>query len=146
MDHLVAATTYRDMFECMSDALIFADTQGIIRIWNKGAEDLFGFTAAEAGGRSLDLIIPEHLRQAHWEGFHKAVGRGATLHGRRSMITRSLHKSGQQLYVDMSFAVARNSGSEITGSIAIARNATERFLEEKTLRRQLAALTAKQST
>jgi signal transduction histidine kinase len=62
------------------------------------------------------------------------------------MITRSLHKSGQQLYVDMSFAVARNAGGEITGSIAIARNATERFLEEKTLRRQLAALTAKQST
>lgn len=136
-------TIYRDILECMSEALIFADPEGVIRIWNAGAECLFGYAPAEAVGRSLDLIIPENLRKAHWEGFHRAVSQGATSHGRCSIITRSLHKSGRQLYVDMSFAVVKNQAGETIGSTAVARDATERYLEEKSLRRQLAELTAK---
>src|SRR5262249_28956958 len=104
---------YRDILESMSEALIFADTQGIIRVWNPGAESIFGHTAAEAVGQSLDLIIPEHLRQAHWEGFDRAIAQASTTHGRRSMITRSLHKNGQAHYVDMSFAVVKNQAGEI---------------------------------
>lgn len=142
-DSFTVGTAYRDILECMSEALIFADPKGIIRIWNPGAEYVFGYTSAEAVGRSLDLIIPENLRKAHWEGFHRAVSQGATAHGRSSIITRSLHKSGQQLYVDMSFAVVKNQAGETIGSTAVARNATERYLEEKSLRRQLAELTAK---
>lgn len=145
-DSVTVGTTYRDILECMSEALIFADPKGIIRIWNPGAECLFGYSSAEANGRSLDLIIPENLRKAHWEGFHRAISQGATAHGRCSIITRSLHKSGQQLYVDMSFAVVKNQAGETIGSTAVARNATERHLEEKSLRRQLAKLTAKPST
>lgn len=133
-----AGTLYQDILGCMSDALIFADRQGIIQIWNAGAEFLFGHPSAEAVGQSLDLIIPEHLRKAHWDGFHRAVSRGATVHGRRSIITRAHHKSGRQLYVDMSFAVVKNQAGEVTGSVAIARDATDRYLEEKSLRRQLA--------
>jgi PAS domain S-box-containing protein len=144
-DSTTVGTTYRDILECMSEALIFADPEGIIRIWNPGAEYLFGYSSAEAIGRSLDLIIPEHLRKAHWEGFHRAVSQGTTAHGRTSIITRSLHKSGQQLYVDMSFAVVKNQAGETIGSTAVARNATQRYLEEKNLRRQLADLTAKPS-
>lgn len=141
----VTGETYQDIIECMSEALIFADLEGVIRIWNPGAEVIFGYTAIEAIGLSLDLIIPEHLRKAHWHGFHRAVGRGATVHGRRSIITRSLNKNGEQLYVDMSFAVVKNQAGETIGSTAIARNGTERHLEDKSLRRQLADLTAKQS-
>jgi PAS domain S-box-containing protein len=138
-----AGTIYQDILECISEALICADPEGVIRIWNPGAEFLFGYTPAEAVGQSLNLIIPEHLRKAHWDGFHRAVSQGATAHGRCSIITRSLHKSGQQLYVDMSFGVVKNQAGETIGSTAIARNATERYLEEKSLRRQLAELTAK---
>jgi PAS domain S-box-containing protein len=136
-----AETIYQDILECMSEALIFADPEGLIQIWNPGAEFIFGYTSAEAIGQSLDLIIPEHLRKAHWDGYHRAVSQGVTTHGRRSIITRSLHKSGQQLYVDMSFAVVKNQAGETIGSTATARNATERYLEEKSLRRQLAELT-----
>jgi PAS domain S-box-containing protein len=144
-DGVTAGTIYRDILECMSEALIFADPDGIIRIWNPGAEFIFGYTSAEAVGRSLDLIVPEHLRKAHWDGFHRAVSQGFTAHGRSSIITRSLQKSGQQLYVDMSFAVVKNQAGETIGATAIARNATERYLEEKSLRRQLAELTEKPS-
>jgi PAS domain S-box-containing protein len=139
-----AETTYQNILECMSEALIFADQDGIIQIWNPGAEFIFGYTSDEAVGQSIDLIIPEHLRKAHWDGFNRAVSRGTTAYGRRSVITRSLHKSGQQLYVDMSFAVVNNHAGKTIGATAIARNTTERYLEEKKLRRQIAELTAKQ--
>lgn len=132
-----------EMLRCMPEALIFSDLEGIIRIWNPGAENVFGFTAAEAIGQNLDLIIPERLRQAHWDGFNKAVARGGTLPGRTSMITRSLHKSGEQIYVDMSFAMVKNQAGKMLGAMAVARDATKRFTEEKNLRKQLAELTPK---
>lgn len=128
-DH--AETMSADIIRGMSEALIFADTEGIIRNWNPGAEAVFGYASSEAVGQSLDLIIPERLRKAHWDGFNNALARGATVHGRRSMVTRSLHKDGQTVYVDMSFAVVKNAAGEVTGSVAIARDATQRILEEK---------------
>jgi PAS domain S-box-containing protein len=137
-DSFTSETSCQDILQCIAEALIFADAAGIIRAWNPGAESLFGFSAAEALGRSLDLIIPEQLRKAHWDGFQRAIDRGATVHGRRSIITRSLHKSGQQLYVDMSFAIVKNQAGETIGSAAVARDATQRHLDEKNLRRQLA--------
>ena len=50
-----------------SDAIIATDHSGIIDFWNPGAERIFGFSADEAVGHSLDLIIPENLRDRHWE-------------------------------------------------------------------------------
>lgn len=132
--------TSQDILRCMPEALIFSDLEGIIRLWNPGAEAIFGFTATESIGQSLDLIIPEHLRKAHWDGFHKAIVRGGTKPGRGSLVTRSLHKSGGQIYVDMSFAMVKNQAGEMLGAMAVARDATARYLEEKNIRRQLAEL------
>lgn len=134
-----------DIVRCMPEAVIFADLQGIIRGWNAGAEAVFGFSATEAVGQSLDLIIPEKLRKAHWDGYDKAIARGDTMPGRGSRITRALHKSGEQLYVDMSFAMVKSQSQELLGSMAVARDATARFLEEKKLRQQAAAMAAKPS-
>ena len=137
------ATLSGDILRSMTEALIFSDLQGIIQLWNPGAENVFGFGAAEALGQSLDLIIPERMRKAHWDGFNKAIARGATLPGRTSLITRSLHKSGEQIFVDMSFAMVKDEAGHMLGSMAVARDATARFLEQKELRRQLAELTPK---
>src|SRR5207302_2037875 len=90
------------IIEQAADAVIFADAEGKIRIWNAAAAELFGVPASEALGRSLDLIVPERLRAAHWAGFRRALESGETrLHG-RATITRALHPSGKRLYVDMS--------------------------------------------
>jgi PAS domain S-box-containing protein len=132
-----------DILRAMTEAVIFADLKGIIVYWNRGSEDLFGFSAQEAVGQSLDLIIPEKLRAAHWAGWDKAIAHGDTLSGRGSRITRGLHKTHPQLYVDMSFAMVKNAAGQLTGSMAVARDATARFLEEKNLRKQLADLTPK---
>lgn len=128
--------------EYSSDAIIFADQQGVIRLWNPSAQALFGFPAHEAIGQSLDLIIPERLRAAHWKGFHQAIEAGRTKYGRRAMITRSTHKSGEKLYVDMSFAIMRDAVGQVVGSVAIARDSTERHAANAALRTRIAELEA----
>ena len=133
-----------NIVRAIPEALIYADLQGIIRIWNQGAETIFGFTAEEAVGQSLDLIIPERLRQAHWDGYNKAIAHGDTLSSKGSRMTKSLHKNEQQqLYVDMSFAMVKNDVGQVIGSLAIARDATEKFMAEKNLRKQIAELSGK---
>ena len=127
----------------MPEAVLACDLDGTIRVWNPGCEKVFGWPASEALGQSLDLIIPERMRKAHWDGFNAAVERGGVKPGRTAMITRSLHKSGESIYVDMSFEMVKDAQGHVIGSMAVARDATARFNEEKALRKQLAELTAK---
>lgn len=119
---------------CMMEAVIHADRQGLIALWNPAAEAMFGFSTAEAIGQSLDIIIPERLREAHWRGFHTAIASGRTRLNGRPTVTRALHKSGATLYVEMSFAMVCASSGEVIGSVAVARDATERVQREKAAR------------
>lgn len=119
----------------VADALIYADRQGVIRVWNAQAEAVFGFSAREALGQSLDLIIPERYRAAHWTGFDRAMERGHTVHGAEVRTTRSKHKDGRRLYVDMTFSVVHDEAGKALGSAAMARDVTERHLSEKAQRR-----------
>ena len=111
------------------DVIIFADCQGAIRVWNHGAETVFGHSAAEVLGESLDLIIPERLRTAHWNGFHKAVNSGQTRYQNQVLTTRSMHKDGSRLYVELSFGLVRDGNGAIVGSLAIGRDCTARHLK-----------------
>ena len=54
-------------------AVVVADTAGLIRQWDDGAQAMFGYPPERAIGHSLDLLVPEHLRAAHWTGFHHAT-------------------------------------------------------------------------
>ena len=143
---LTLESTAVQLLRSMPEALIFCDLEGIIRGWNPGAEKVFGWPAAEAVGQSLDLLIPERMRKAHWDGFNQAIARGGVKPGRSSAITRSLHKSGEFIYVDMSFEMVKDDKGRLLGSMAVARDATARFNEEKALRKQLAELTVKPAT
>jgi PAS domain S-box-containing protein len=115
----------------VADALIYADKDGVIRAWNAQAEAVFGFSTAEALGQRLDLIIPERFRAAHWTGFNRAMERGHTTHGAEVRTTRSKHKDGRKLYVDMTFSVVKSADGRVLGSAAMARDVTERYLAEK---------------
>lgn len=112
---------FRLVVEQSPDAIIFADHEGVVRIWNRTAVDLFGYPPEEAIGQTLDIIIPEHLRRAHWEGFGKALASGHTKHGRRALKTRATHKSGDKLYVSVAFAVVKDQRGKAIGAIATAR-------------------------
>ncbi len=117
--------------EQTADAIIYSDRQGVIERWNAAATTMFGYAAAEAIGQSLDLIIPEHLRAAHWRGFDAAMASGTTrLHGRPTL-TRAQHKSGSKLYVEMSFALVVDAAGAVLGSVAMVRDVTERMEREK---------------
>ena len=115
---------YQAIVEQAAEAIVFADREGIIRIWNRGAERLFGHRAAEALGNSLDLIIPERFRAAHWAGFSQAIDAGETRYAGRILRTRSVHKDGGKLYVDLSFGVIRGPDGAVTGAFAIGRDST----------------------
>ena len=129
----------RAILEHAADIMIFADAEGVIRLWNAAAVRAFGFAAEEALGNSLDLIIPEHLRRAHWIGFRRAMKSGATRLGGRPTVTRALHKSGQRRYVEMSFAVVRLPSGVVAGSVAVARDATAECEEQKSRGRESTA-------
>jgi PAS domain S-box-containing protein len=117
--------------EQTADAVIYSNRQGMIERWNAAAAAMFGYAAPEALGQSLDLIIPEHLRAAHWRGFDAAMASGTTrLHGRPTL-TRAQHKSGSRLYVEMSFALVADAAGAVLGSVAMVRNVTERMEREK---------------
>ena len=117
----------------IADAVIYADDAGTIRRWNRAAADLFGYSPAEALGQSLDLIIPEHLRAAHWRGFEAAVASGALKLSGRPTVTRAMHRTGRRLYVEMTFALVTGhaGGGAARGAVAVARDVTERIEQQR---------------
>ena len=119
------------ILEEVADAVIYSDRSGAIVRWNQGSTALFGFSAEEALGQNLDLIVPEHLRAAHWRGFDAAMASGATKLSGRPTLTRALHKSGRRLYVEMTFAVVKGETGEVLGSVGMARDVTERVERER---------------
>ena len=112
--------------------VIYADRSGAVIRWNRAAAALFGFSAEEMLGQSLDRIIPEHLRAAHWGGFNAAMTKGVMKLQGRPTLTRALHKSGRKLYVEMTFGIVKGDAEGcVLGSVAMARDVTERVERER---------------
>jgi PAS domain S-box-containing protein len=126
-----ASTLAESILEQIADAVIYTDEQGTIRRWNQAATALFGYSPAEAIGRPLDLIIPEHLRAAHWRGFETAMTRGALKLQGRPTLTRATHQSGRKLYVEMTFALVKDQAGAVRGAVAVARDVTERIEQQR---------------
>jgi PAS domain S-box-containing protein len=118
----------RAVVEQAPDAIIVTNNVGDIRIWNNRAVEIFGFSAAEALEGGLDLIIPEHLRSAHWRGFRESIAFGRTKSKGHGMLSRAVHKGGKKLYVELSFAIIVDQFAKTLGALAIARDVTERHL------------------
>src|SRR5438552_14728883 len=122
-----------------SDAIIATDRDGVIRHWNQGAERIFGHVAAEAVGKSLDLIIPEQLRARHWEGYSHVMQTGRSRYGEGELLAvPGLRKDGTRVSLEFTVAMIRDEAGEMVGVAAILRNVTARFEEMKALRRQVA--------
>lgn len=117
--------------EQTAEAIVYANREGVIERWNAAAAAMFGFSSGEAIGSSLDLIIPERLRAAHWRGFDAAMKTGTLRLSGHPTLTRGLHKSGSKLYIEMSFSLVRDAQGKVLGSVAVARDATERIEREK---------------
>jgi PAS domain S-box-containing protein len=118
------------LLDSLPDALVLADTDGNIRLWNAAAERLFGHTRAEAVGQGLNLLIPERFRPAHDAGFARAIATGHLRTGTRVLRTRSNHKDGRRLYVDFTFGLLKDATGAVVAVHALARDATEAHLQQ----------------
>lgn len=123
-----------------AEAIVVTGTDGNIQLWNKGATRIFGFSADDAIGASLDLIIPEKLRRRHWDGYHNTMTTGYTRYGDKLLSVPALHKDGHRLSIEFSVALLRDESDQIVGISAIMREVSERREAEKALRTKLAEL------
>jgi PAS domain S-box-containing protein len=126
------------------EAILFADREGVIRLWNAGAEAMFGWSAAEAVGKSMDMIIPERLRQRHWDGWEKVMKTGVTRYsGNELLAVPALRKDGSTLSIEFSIQLLRDDSGAILGPVAVIRDVTARWQKDKELRLRLKELEAK---
>ena len=127
----------------VGDAIVVCDAAGAITLWNPAAQRMFGFSEDEAIGKSLDLIIPERQRQRHWDGYHKTMETGQTRYGNDVLRVPALHKDGRSLSIAFTVALLYSDEKKVTSIIALIRDETARFAEERSLRKRLAELEAK---
>ena len=121
-----------------SEAIIAADRNGIICFWNPGAERIFGHAAADAIGRSLDLIIPERLRNRHWDGYRGTISTGRSRYGEGDVLSvPAQHKSGATISIEFTVLPLRDGSDAIIAIVAIMRDVTKRFEEIRQLKRRL---------
>jgi PAS domain S-box-containing protein len=130
----------RRIVEEMPEAVIFTDRQGLVRLWNRAAETMFGYSAHEALGQSLDLIVPERFRARHWEGYRRVMATGATVYGQRLLAVPAMRKDGRRISIEFSIALLKDESGAVTGAAAVVRDVTARWQAERELRTRLAAL------
>ncbi len=133
-EHLIAST---------SDAVVYADRDGAIRVWNPGAGRIFGFTEAEALGRSLDIIIPAKLRERHWHGYWATIETGQSRYADGQLLSvPAIRKDGTRISIEFNIVPFTDAAGRMIGIAAIMRDVTARFEELRALRKELAASSA----
>ena len=136
----------RRIVETAGDAVIFSDRDGIIRLWNRAAEGIFGYTKTEAVGQSLDLVIPERQRDLHWKGYGKAMLDGVTKSGSETLAVPAVTKDGERISIEFTINLLRDGEGKVLGPVAVVRDVTARWFREKEMRQRLAFLEAGQTT
>jgi PAS domain S-box-containing protein len=120
--------------------IIFADNGGIIRLWNSGAEAMFGYTTAEAIGHTMEIIIPEKHRARHDEGYARVMQTGITKYGREALAVPAMRKDGSRISIEFTIVLVRSAEGSVLGAAAIVQDVTARWERDKALRSRLAEL------
>lgn len=124
------------------DAIIASDASGRVTLWNPGAERIFGWTAEEALGQTLDMITPERQRKRHWEGYERSMATGQTKYGTSLLRVPALHKDGRTLSIAFTIAMIFTDDHKVGQVVAIIRDETQRWQDERALRTRIAELEA----
>jgi PAS domain S-box-containing protein len=125
------------LVEQAPDAVIFAGNDGVIQTWNPAAAAMFGYSEVEAVGQSLDIIVPDQFRDAHWKGYDRALEAGDTKYRGQSLPTRAQKANGEALYVELSFAIVHGRDGAVIGALAHARDINDRFEKDRASRRRM---------
>jgi PAS domain S-box-containing protein len=133
---------FQRLVDASPEATIIADVEGVIRYWNVAAETLFGYSASEALGRTLDLIIPEPQRARHWAGYHEVMRTGQTRYGREVLAVPALRKDGARVSIEFHVVLLREASGQVQAIAAQMRDVTEHWTRDRALQQQLRALEA----
>src|SRR5215217_1605844 len=133
---------FEQLVRGIGDGVIVCDAAGAITFWNDAATRIFGFTASDALGHSLDLIIPERQRQRHWDGYHKTASTGETRYGNDLLRVPALHKEGKPLSIAFTVGMLYTPAGAVSSVIAVVRDDTARWSEERALRARVRELEA----
>jgi PAS domain S-box-containing protein len=136
----MSAIDLEQLVAAVGDAIVVCDAAGAITLWNPAAERIFGFTQADALGQSLDIIIPQRQRQRHWDGYHKTMETGITKYGNDVLRVPALRKDGSTLSIAFTVAMLHTPDGKVSAIVAIIRDETARFAEERGLRKRLMEL------
>jgi nitric oxide dioxygenase len=132
---------HRRFLDDAPDAILFSDSEGVIRFWNAGCRRVFGYTACEAIGQSLDIIVPEALRTRHWQGYAQMMATGTSRYSAGDLLAvPALHKDNRRISVEFSLTSFRDAAGEVIGLGAVMRDVTKRFEEMKALRKTVAGI------
>jgi PAS domain S-box-containing protein len=133
---------FEQLVRSAGDAVVVADTDGTIAVWNSAAARLFGYSEGEALGQPLELIIPERQRGRHNEGYAKTARTGQTRYGTSLLKVPALHKDGRALSIAFTVTLLTAPDGRVEAIAAVIRDETARFNEDRELRKRLAALEA----
>jgi PAS domain S-box-containing protein len=135
----------RIIVEESSDAIMFSDREGLIRLWNRGAEQMFGYSESEALGQSLDLIIPENLRGRHWDGYFRVMESGESRYSTEMLSAPALRRDGTRISTEFSMVMVKGGDDKVLGVAAVIRDVSARWQREKELKECIRALEAQQA-
>ena len=128
------------LIECIGDAVIVVDAHEKIVLWNPAATRIFGYSEEEALGNTLDLIVPERQRQRHNEGCRKSMETGTTRYGTSLLKVPAKHQDGHTLSIAFTVGMLFDDKHQANGVVAVIRDETERFAEERALKKRLSEL------
>ena len=138
----VGAPLFVQVLVLMAGTFLGALVLSLITFWNPGAERIFGFSSAQAVGQSLDLIIPENLRNRHWTGYRHAMATGESRYGHGDLLSvPGLTRDSRRISVEFTIVMLRDANNRPVGTAAILRDVSKRFEETRELRRKLADFT-----
>jgi len=132
----------KQLVAAIGDAVVVADAKGVIVLWNAGAERMLGHSEAEALGKTLDIITPERLRDRHWEGYDKSMATGVTKYGNDLLRVPAIHKDGRSMSIAFTVAMLFEPDGKVGAIVAIIRDETARFAEDRALRKRITELEA----
>jgi PAS domain S-box-containing protein len=131
---------FQALVAAVGDGVMASDAQGLITLWNPACERMFGFTEADALGKSLDLIIPQRQQKPHWDGYHKTMATGITKYGNDVLRVPAVHKDGHTLSIAFTVSMLHTAEGAVSAIVAVIRDESVKFAEERSLRKRLMEL------
>jgi PAS domain S-box-containing protein len=138
--NMSSSIDFQALVTSAGDGIMASDAQGLITLWNPACTRMFGFTEADALGKSLDLIIPQRQQKPHWDGYHKTMETGKTKYGNDVLRVPAVHKDGHTLSIAFTVSMLYNPDGSVSAIVAVIRDESVKFAQERALKKRVTEL------